>query len=67
MPPMLAASDKYRRANDRLVHAKRELKRAEAAYVDAETAYLALVAQTPAVRQRVLAETGQGVTSTQSV
>jgi hypothetical protein len=60
MPPMLAASDKYRRANERLVHAKKELQRAEAAYAEAETAYLGLVAQTPAVRQRVLAEAGRG-------
>lgn len=59
VPPLLAATDRYRKAHDRLVSAKRELAKADAGYAEAETAYLALVAETIAARQPMPAPAGE--------
>ena len=51
-PPVLAAADRYRRAEERVAESKKQLKKAEAARTEAETAYFELVSTSLAARHR---------------
>jgi len=52
VPPLLKAADQYRRSEVRVRHCKRALEKAEKARADAEAAWLDLVSQSLAARQR---------------
>lgn len=52
VPPVLAAAEKFRRAEERVAETKKQLRKAEAARSEAETTYYELVSASLAARHR---------------